>query len=262
MNSLYRLLNPTREDGYSVRGLMIQGVRSYDSNTEQWTTPDAYKGDVDDPMSQRGYMWNNNNPASNADPTGFSSDSDPPGPVATLAWPFGMPVVYDTNGNPVTHLPYNEESAENGAAWAEPPGRTITGVAVGAVLGEDTPPFVSVPASIAGGIGGGYLAGAGARVYCGYGGGCGAPPAWWGPAWDALDLFDLLHSARAWTCGGGCGSAGASSFAIFRWSSSSFRRISSWEESALEDPAGLGGDADQILESATANGQQHQPLTP
>ena len=72
MNSLYRLLNPTREDGYSVRGLTIQGVRSYDSNTEQWTTPDAYKGDVDDPMSQRSYMWNNNNPVSYADPTGYS----------------------------------------------------------------------------------------------------------------------------------------------------------------------------------------------
>ena len=64
--------DPTREDGYSVRGLTIQGVRSYDSNTEQWTTPDAYKGDVDDPMSQRSYMWNNNNPVSYADPTGYS----------------------------------------------------------------------------------------------------------------------------------------------------------------------------------------------
>jgi hypothetical protein len=54
-------LNPVREDGYSVRGLMIQGVRSYDSNTEQWTTPDAYKGDVHDPMSPllrlRGWIW-------------------------------------------------------------------------------------------------------------------------------------------------------------------------------------------------------------
>ena len=47
------VLAPAREDGYAVRGLMIQGVRSYDSNTEQWTTPDAYKGDVHDPMSQR-----------------------------------------------------------------------------------------------------------------------------------------------------------------------------------------------------------------
>ena len=65
------LLAPAREDGYSVRGLMIQGVRSYDSNTEQWTTPDAYKGDVHDPMSQRSYMWNNNNPVAYKDPSGY-----------------------------------------------------------------------------------------------------------------------------------------------------------------------------------------------
>ena len=65
------VLAPAREDGYAVRGLMIQGVRSYDSNTEQWTTPDAYKGDVHDPMSQRSYMWNNNNPVAYKDPSGY-----------------------------------------------------------------------------------------------------------------------------------------------------------------------------------------------
>ncbi len=65
------VLAPAREDGYAVRGLMIQGVRSYDSNTEQWTTPDAYKGDVHDPMSQRSYMWNNNNPVAYSDPSGY-----------------------------------------------------------------------------------------------------------------------------------------------------------------------------------------------
>ncbi len=68
------VLAPAREDGYAVRGLMIQGVRSYDSNTEQWTTPDAYKGDVHDPMSQRSYMWNNNNPVAYADPSGYNPD--------------------------------------------------------------------------------------------------------------------------------------------------------------------------------------------
>ncbi|MGB8834286.1 MAG: HNH endonuclease signature motif containing protein, partial [Candidatus Sulfotelmatobacter sp.] len=41
------------------------------SNTEQWTTPDAYKGDVHDPMSQRSYMWNNNNPVAYSDPSGY-----------------------------------------------------------------------------------------------------------------------------------------------------------------------------------------------
>jgi hypothetical protein len=72
------VLAAAREDGYAVRGLMIQGVRSYDSNTEQWTTPDAYKGDVHDPMSQRGYMWNANNPIANADPSGFIWMPAPP----------------------------------------------------------------------------------------------------------------------------------------------------------------------------------------
>ncbi len=72
VNSIDNLvLAPTREDGYAVRGLTIQGVRSYDSNTEQWTTPDAYKGDVHDPMSQRSYMWNNNNPVAYSDPSGY-----------------------------------------------------------------------------------------------------------------------------------------------------------------------------------------------
>ncbi len=72
VNSVNNLvLAAAREDGYAVRGLMIQGVRSYDSNTEQWTTPDAYKGDVHDPMSQRSYMWNNNNPVAYSDPSGY-----------------------------------------------------------------------------------------------------------------------------------------------------------------------------------------------
>ncbi len=53
-------------------------MRSYDSNTEQWTTPDAYKGDAHDPMSQRGYMWNANNPIANADPSGFITMQAPP----------------------------------------------------------------------------------------------------------------------------------------------------------------------------------------
>ena len=76
VNSIDNLvLAPTREDGYAVRGLTIQGVRSYDSNTEQWTTPDAYKGDVDDPASQRSYMWNNNNPVAYQDPSGYDTSA-------------------------------------------------------------------------------------------------------------------------------------------------------------------------------------------
>lgn len=70
------MFNSVREDGYAVRGITIQGVRSYDSNTTQWTTPDAYKGDVHDPMSQRSYMWNNNNPISYSDPSGYVPEEE------------------------------------------------------------------------------------------------------------------------------------------------------------------------------------------
>ena len=67
-------LGYTRTDGYSDDfGNTFQGVRAYDQNTAQWTTPDAYAGDVGDPMSQKPYMWNNNNPVSYQDPTGYEA---------------------------------------------------------------------------------------------------------------------------------------------------------------------------------------------
>ena len=65
------LFDSGRTDGYYLAGNVVQGARGYDSNTEQWTTPDAYKGDVHDPMSQRSYMWNNNNPVQYSDPSGY-----------------------------------------------------------------------------------------------------------------------------------------------------------------------------------------------
>jgi hypothetical protein len=52
---------------------MIQGVRNYDTGMGQWTTPDVYKGNVHDPMSQQPYMWNRNNPYMYADPSGFET---------------------------------------------------------------------------------------------------------------------------------------------------------------------------------------------
>jgi RHS repeat-associated protein len=69
------LLDATRQDGYYDGSITIQGARAYDPNMNQWTTPDAYSGDVRDPMSQHPYMWNSNNPVSYGDPSGFLSDS-------------------------------------------------------------------------------------------------------------------------------------------------------------------------------------------
>jgi len=62
----------TRLDGFDWGSLTIQGVRVVDNRTAQWTTPDAYAGNVNDPSSQKPFMWNNNNPYSYADPSGFS----------------------------------------------------------------------------------------------------------------------------------------------------------------------------------------------
>jgi hypothetical protein len=54
-------------DGVSV----IQGVRNHDPQTGTWTTPDAYPGEIQDPMSQKSYMWNRNNQFAYSDPSGF-----------------------------------------------------------------------------------------------------------------------------------------------------------------------------------------------
>ena len=64
-------LDASREDGYFDGSVSFQGVRAYDPNMNQWTTPDAYSGDVHDPMSQHPYMWNANNPVQYSDPSGY-----------------------------------------------------------------------------------------------------------------------------------------------------------------------------------------------
>ena len=60
-----------RTDGYLVDGNVFQGARVYDPNANQRTTPDDYGGDVDAPMSQKPYAWNNNNGMAYSDPSGY-----------------------------------------------------------------------------------------------------------------------------------------------------------------------------------------------
>jgi len=48
-----------------------KGVRTSDPTIGQWNAPDAYAGDVHDPMSQKPYMWNQNNPYAYSDPSGY-----------------------------------------------------------------------------------------------------------------------------------------------------------------------------------------------
>jgi hypothetical protein len=59
-------------DGMSDGQNTFQGIRSFDPSVGQWNTPDAYRGDVHDPMSQKAYMWNRNNPYAYADPSGYA----------------------------------------------------------------------------------------------------------------------------------------------------------------------------------------------
>ena len=58
-------------DGWSLAKDTWQGVRTYDGTVGQFNTPDAYAGDVHDPMTQKPFMWNRNNPYSYSDPSGY-----------------------------------------------------------------------------------------------------------------------------------------------------------------------------------------------
>src|SRR6202163_1079319 len=64
-----------RLEGFEFSGLTIQGARAVQSASGQWTTPDAFAGAVHDPMSQKSFMWDNNNAYSYSDPTGFRVQS-------------------------------------------------------------------------------------------------------------------------------------------------------------------------------------------
>lgn len=73
---LYLPYSLQRTDALDVGNgkLEIAGVRAYDPALGSWTTPDAYAGDVHDPMSQKPYMWNRNNPVAYSDPSGYDPD--------------------------------------------------------------------------------------------------------------------------------------------------------------------------------------------
>jgi hypothetical protein len=69
----YRSTRRTIGDGFYLGDIQINGVRAIDPTVGAWTTPDAYEGDVHDPMSQQKYMFNRNNGIDYSDPTGFES---------------------------------------------------------------------------------------------------------------------------------------------------------------------------------------------
>ncbi len=106
-------LSMTRSDGYSLGNISIQGVRTYDDTSTQWTTPDAYAGDVRDPISQKPFMWNDNNPFEYTDPSGYDPRTAPtpapqpgPGPKAPQKEIGGMDVFvsvsYSESAGPIS----------------------------------------------------------------------------------------------------------------------------------------------------------------
>jgi YD repeat-containing protein len=65
-------LEYARLEGFEYGTLTFQGSRAVDNASGQWTTPDAFAGDVHDPMSQKPFMWDRNNPYEYSDPSGFA----------------------------------------------------------------------------------------------------------------------------------------------------------------------------------------------
>ncbi len=70
-----KVLGMPRTDGIVDGFSAIQGVRTYDAVSGQWTTPDGFAGSVGDPASQKSYLWNGGNPMMIQDPSGFCGTS-------------------------------------------------------------------------------------------------------------------------------------------------------------------------------------------
>jgi YD repeat-containing protein len=83
------LIPYNRLEGFDVGKITIQGARAVDNTSGQWTTPDAYAGDVHDPMSQKAFMWDRSNPYAYSDPNGYFADAsnhDPDPGWGTAQW--------------------------------------------------------------------------------------------------------------------------------------------------------------------------------
>jgi hypothetical protein len=51
--------------------MTFQGGRAYNPATQSWMTPDAYQGEIDNPLSQESFVWNGDNPYQYSDPSGY-----------------------------------------------------------------------------------------------------------------------------------------------------------------------------------------------
>jgi hypothetical protein len=127
-----------RTDGYTFGDFTVQGPRAYDPATQQWTTPDAYAGDVNDPMSQKPYTWNKNNPIAHTDESGMDPDPNPDDEIGGsaipgLKWTGSHPTVVWATGDGIWHnSPTEYESAGKiGNLVGSEIGSILVGVAVG-----------------------------------------------------------------------------------------------------------------------------------
>jgi RHS repeat-associated protein len=86
-------------DGYWDGFVMIQGARDYDSTLRGWIEPDPIAGDAWNPITQKAYTWNNNNPVSCQDPTGENPpDGNNPSYDPSQGWLEGLNPGFDAGG--------------------------------------------------------------------------------------------------------------------------------------------------------------------
>ena len=71
----YEPMTDAVSDGHSG----FHGAREISGETGTWSTPDAFDGIIGDPISQRSYLYDRNNPVSYADPSGFIPQLTPNG---------------------------------------------------------------------------------------------------------------------------------------------------------------------------------------
>jgi hypothetical protein len=74
-------------DGFEGYFGTVQGVR-VSNDLGVWTSPDAYAGNVHDPMSQKPYMWNRNNSYDYSDPSGFCTNGKDSGCMGGVDWSY------------------------------------------------------------------------------------------------------------------------------------------------------------------------------
>lgn len=69
-NQVWSLVR-SKSDAVTDHFVVFGGVRATNVGTNQWTTPDMFAGSPANPLSQQSFVWNNNDPYSYSDPSGY-----------------------------------------------------------------------------------------------------------------------------------------------------------------------------------------------